>query len=296
VLPPTHQDTDRDASAPEPWSAGVHVLGPDDLPAALDLLARDPVTNVFADYRARITQLDQRWLGGQMWGYVEDGELVSLCHVGANLVPVAATPAACAAFAARALTRRRASATIVGPRAEVEMLWDHLGPRWGTPRDERWDQPHLQTSTPSPVEPDPLVRRTTSEETDVLYPACVAMYTEEVGVSPEVDGGRNLYRARVSQLVGRGWSFSRIEDGRVVFKAEVACATPYAAQIQGVYVDPARRGEGLCTRGMAAVVRTTLAEIAPTVALYVNAHNVAARAAYERVGFQQTGTFSTLMF
>jgi predicted GNAT family acetyltransferase len=122
------------------------------------------------------------------------------------------------------------------------------------------------------------------------------MYEEEVGVSPETDGGRNLYRARVAQLVNRGWSFSRGEAGKVVFKAEIACATSAACQIQGVWVDPARRGEGLCARGMAAVVDVALREVAPTVALYVNAHNVPARTAYERVGFAQSATFSTIMF
>ena len=140
------------------------------------------------------------------------------------------------------------------------------------------------------------MRRTSREEAGILYPACVAMYTEEVGVSPEVDGGRDLYLARVNQLVGRGWSFSRIEDGRVLFKAEVACASPRACQIQGVYVDPDLRGQGLATAGMAAVVALCLKEVAPAVSLYVNAHNTPARAAYERVGFEQTTTFSTIMF
>ena len=83
-------------------SQSVRVLGPGDVAAALDLIAADPVVNVFADYRTRITQLDTRWLGGEMWGYVEGDELVSMCHVGANLVPVNATPAACAAFVERA--------------------------------------------------------------------------------------------------------------------------------------------------------------------------------------------------
>jgi len=277
-------------------SAEVRVLGPADLPAALEVLAADPVTNVFVEYRSRLTQLDPRWLGGQMWGYEVDGMLQSLCHVGANLVPVAGTPESCSAFAYRALRQRRLSSTIVGPREAVELLWSGVGEEWGDPREVRWDQPHLQTSSAPLVEADPGVRRTTPGEIDVLYPACVAMYREEVGVSPELDGGRNLYRARVAQLVNKGWSFSRIEDGRVVFKAEVACATPAACQIQGVWVDPARRGEGLCTRGMAAVVDIALREIAPTVALYVNAHNVAARTAYERVGFRQSATFSTIMF
>ena len=285
-----------DAGRPDGRIEGVRVLGPADLPAALEVLAADPVTNVFAEYRSRITQLDQRWLGGQMWGYVEDGELTALCHVGANLVPVQAGEQACAAFAARALRQRRLSSTIVGPQDAVARLWSALGPTWGPARDERWDQPHLVISSDAEIEGDPAVRRTEPGEVEDLYPACVAMYTEEVGVSPEVDGGRNLYRARVSQLVNRGWSFCRIEHGKVLFKAEIACASPAACQVQGVYVDPAHRGQGLGARGMASVVDFARREIAPTVALYVNAHNLPARAAYAKVGFTQTTTFSTLMF
>ena len=82
----------------------------------------------------------------------------------------------------------------------------------------------------------------------------------------------------------------------MVFKAEVAAASPHACQVQGVYVDPSRRGEGLAAAGMAAVVRLALRDIAPVVSLYVNEHNRPARAAYARTGFQQTGTFSTIMF
>jgi predicted GNAT family acetyltransferase len=292
VLASHGPDADRTAGR----TGTVRVLGPADLSAALAVLEADPVPNVFADYRSRITQLDQRWLGGQMWGYVEDGRLVSLCHVGANLVPVQATERACRAFAARALRQRRLSSTIVGPSDAVAWLWEDLAAEWGPARDERWDQPHLEIAVPPAVEPDPDVRVTTPEEIDALYPACVAMYREEVGVSPEADGGRSMYRARVSQLVNRGWSFSRIEDGRVLFKAEIACASPLAAQVQGVYVDPEHRGQGLCTRGMAAVVAHALAEVAPVVSLYVNAHNTPARAAYAKVGFTQTATFSTVMF
>jgi uncharacterized protein len=275
---------------------GVQVLGPDDLPAMLELAERDPVLNVFADYRARLTRLDPRWLGGEMWGYVEDGRLVSACHSGANLVPVQATPAALDAFAAHALARGRRCATIVGPVDAVRPLWQRVGAEWGPPREERWCQPHLQIDGDPTVEPDPLVRRSAPADLEVLYPACVAMYTEEVGVSPEAGGGRDLYRTRVSQLVAKGWSFARIEDGRVVFKAEVAAASPHACQVQGVYVDPSRRGEGIAASGMAAVVRMARRDIAPVVALYVNEHNEPARRAYARAGFEQTGTFATIMF
>jgi predicted GNAT family acetyltransferase len=275
---------------------GLRLLGPSDVTAMAELVACDPVVNVFVDYRTRITQLDPRWLGGEMWGYVEDGRLVSACHAAANLVPVNATPDAIHAFAARGIRQRRRAATIVGPAHAVAALWGELGEHWGEPRELRWVQPHLETRTAPRVPPDPEVRRTTSADLDALYPACVAMYTEEVGISPEAGGGAPMYKARVAQLIAKGWSFARIEHGRVLFKAEVAAASPYACQIQGVYVDPARRGEGLGARGMAAVVEIALREIAPVVSLYVNHHNVSARRAYEKVGFEQTATFSTIMF
>lgn len=277
---------------------GLRVLGAADLPSALELLAADRVTHVFVEHRARITRLEPRWLGGEAWGWYEDGRLVSMCHAAANLVPAVTTPAALEAYAARALTMRRPPATILGPAEDVHRLWELLEPHWATPRELRWDQPHLVVTADalSDVAPDPLVRVSVEDDFEVLYPACVAMYAEEVGVSPEADAGQHLYRARVRQLIGRGWSFARYEDGRVVFKAEVACATPYAAQVQGVWVHPDRRGEGLAASGMAAVVRRVMAGIAPRVSLYVNAHNVAARRAYERVGFRQQGTFSTILF
>lgn len=275
---------------------GLRVLGPSDLPAMSGLLARDPVVNVFVDYRSRLTQLDPRWMGGEMWGYVEDGELVSACHVAANMVPVNATPAAIEAFAARGIRQGRRCSTIVGPDDAVAPLWELLEPHWSRPREVRWNQPHLEISGPPRVAPDPGVRRTTPADMDTLYPACVAMYTEEVGVSPEAGGGADLYRARVAQLVGRGWSFVRYDGDELVFKAEVACATEHAAQIQGVWVPPHRRGEGLATEGMAAVVHQVRARISPTVSLYVNDWNHAARGVYERVGFVETTRFATVMF
>ncbi len=275
---------------------GVRLLGTTDLDAFLALTAKDPVVNVFAAYRARTTSLEPRWLGGEVWGRYDEGQLVAACHVGANLVPVQAQPEDARAFAERALTRHRSVSTIVGPHAAVRPFWDEVAEAWGRPRETRWEQPHMVIDGPSKVAADPQVRRTERRDLSVIYPACVAMYTEEVGVSPEAGGGADLYRARVTQLMSRGWSFARFERGQVVFKAEVACATPEAAQVQGVWVPPERRGEGLAVAGMAAVVEQVQASIAPTVSLYVNAWNEPARRAYERVGFRETTTFSTVMF
>ena len=274
------------------------MLGPADRDRFIALTEQNPVVNVFADYRARLTSLDERWLGGQVWGRFVGDDLVSGCHLGANLVPVQCTTDDVTAFADVALRRRRTVGTIVGETSVVAALWEAVEPRWARPRELRMSQPHLQIAQLSTVAPATDVRLTTPEDLAMLYPACVAMYTEEVGVSPESDsGGGDLYRARVQQLVGRGWSLASFDDRGVVFKAEIACATPYAAQVQGVWVRPDRRGQGLAAPGMAAVVAHVLESgLAPVVSLYVNEWNAPARAAYARVGFEHTATFATLMF
>jgi uncharacterized protein len=146
------------------------------------------------------------------------------------------------------------------------------------------------------VEPDPLVRQVRGDEVDIVLPACIAMFTEEVGVSPLIGDGGAAYRARVAELVTTGRAFARIEGGRVVFKAEVGVVSQGACQVQGVWVDPARRGEGLAAAGMAAVVRACLDRFAPVVSLYVNSYNLPALATYDRVGFSRVGTFATVLF
>jgi predicted GNAT family acetyltransferase len=128
-------------------------------------------------------------------------------------------------------------------------------------------------------------------------PACVAMFTEEVGISPLAGDGGLLYQARVAELIGSGRSFARFgEHGEVVFKAEIGAVTQGACQIQGVWVAPGHRGRRISEAGMAAVMEYALREVAPVVSLYVNDFNVRARAAYRRVGFREVGAFMSVLF
>ncbi|MFG2562548.1 GNAT family N-acetyltransferase [Streptomyces sp. NPDC048496] len=275
----------------------TRVLEPSDLGAALAILESDPVANAFVTSRVQIAGLDPWRLGGEMWGWYADGRLRSLCYSGANLVPICATPEAIRAFSDRARRAGRRCSSIVGPAEPTAQLWRLLEPGWGPAREVRANQPLMVTESPAAgVTPDPLVRRIRKDEIDVLMPACVAMFTEEVGISPLAGDGGLLYQARVAELIGTGRSFARIEDGKVVFKAEIGAATPQACQIQGVWVAPEHRGRGLSETGMAAVLRYALADVAPVVSLYVNDYNTAARRAYTRVGFREVGAFMSVLF
>ncbi|MEW2529953.1 GNAT family N-acetyltransferase [Streptomyces sp. NPDC047071] len=276
----------------------TRVLEPSDLDAALAVLDREPVANAFVAARVQVAGLDPWRLGGEMWGWYADGMLESLCYAGANLVPICATPRAVRAFADRARRTGRRCSSIVGPAEPTARLWRLLEPSWGPAREVRAQQPLMVTDRlPDDVTPDPYVRRVRKDEMETIMPACVAMFTEEVGVSPLAGDGGLLYQARVAELVGSGRSFARIDrDGRVMFKAEIGAATPRACQVQGVWVAPEYRGRGLAAPAMAAVLRYALADVAPVVSLYVNDYNTPARATYRKVGFEEVGAFMSVLF
>jgi uncharacterized protein len=274
----------------------ARLLDDRDRAAALEVCAADPVANVFVESRIRAFGLDPGRLGAQMWGFEQGGRLVSLCYGGANLVPVQASSPALVAFADRALRQGRRCSSIVGASAAVSELWGLLRPYWGPARDVRAAQPLMSIDGPSPVAADPAVRRVRRDEVDILLPAAIAMFTEEVGISPLIGDGGASYRARVTELVRAGRAFARIEDGQVIFKAEVGAATSQVCQVQGVWVRPDCRGRGVAAPGMAAVVDLARTSVSPVVSLYVNDFNTPARATYKRAGFTEVGEFMSILF
>ena len=276
----------------------TRVLDERDEAAVVRLLAGDPVGACVVAGRVEAVGTSPRALGAPLWG-LGDGDLDAVCLAGANLIPIVrpgAERAAAAAFAERARRAGRRCSTIVGPAAAVGPLWEELEPAWGPARDVRPRQPLLAIDGPPVVPAEPRVRPVRPAELDTVLPAAVAMFTEEVGVSPlRVDGGAS-YRARLGELVAAGRALAWIERGEVLFKAEIGAVSRAACQIQGVWVSPDHRGRGIGTAGTAAVVEYARAAVAPVVSLYVNDYNASARAAYRRVGFREVGRYASVLF
>lgn len=278
--------------------ARPRVLKAADLAALRALVDADLIANCVLDSRLRIVpDLDPRRFGGQLWG-VDDGAggLRAAVFHGGNLLPVGDDLAALELIAGQLARTTRGCSSIVGSADAVAMLWSVLAPSWGPARAVRQRQPLLCAARMPAQQSDPAVRPVELGELDRFLPAAVAMFTEELDVSPlGHDAGRS-YRKRVAELITAGRAFARFDEaGRVVFKAEIGALSPATAQVQGVWVRPELRGSGVGTAGMAAVMRYALRR-APTVSLYVNDYNAAGRAMYARLGFGQVGTLRTVLF
>jgi predicted GNAT family acetyltransferase len=273
----------------------VHALSASDRDSALEVCARDLAANVFV--AARLLEGALQTQPGTVLGHKEGGRLQSLCWSSANLVPVEATDESLGWFSERVRRWRRHCASILGPQEQVTELWRQLEPTWGPARAVRSNQPLMSMTTlPSSrgVELDERVRPATEDEVDLVMPAAAHMFEGEIGYPPYTGSGA-AYRSALLALIDRGHTFVVIEDGAVVFKADVGSVALGCAQIQGVWLAPHLRGQGLATALMASVVEQVMTTRARWVTLYVNDFNASARATYEKVGFVEVGSFSTVL-
>ncbi|MCC3280606.1 GNAT family N-acetyltransferase [Arthrobacter sp. zg-Y40] len=277
-------------------SAALRILRDEDTVALWDLAAADPVANIFMLSHLETTRTAAPTsAGGRIVGVFDGGTLIGACWAGVNVVPVgldADTGPEVGSYLAR--SRNRFS-SVFGPSEAVLSIWSQLRQSSPEPFDVRPDQPLLQMTAESGVAPAPGLRAARPGDLDVLLPACTAMFEEEVGYSPVSNGDRH-YRQRVKNLIDRRHSLMDLDAaGQVVFKAELGTVSSQAVQVQGVWMNPAYRGRGLSRSYMSAVVAAAL-DIAPITSLYVNSYNAPARATYEAVGFEQVGTFATILF
>ena len=262
-----------------------------------NLIEQDPVRHCFLAARLEQTKQSRfRPSYPDLLGYFDDGNLKSVLMTGANIVPVNTSLIARQEFATVLNRSGRRSSSIVGPAEEVLDLWSRVSTSWGPAREVRGNQPVLSMRSNSSVEIDHDVRYSNLSDLEDLVPACIAMFTEEVGISPTINGGGNAYRNRISELVSSRRSFVKYLGSELVFKAEIGTVGAGVAQIQGVWVKPEHRGKGISVSAMAAVVKLVLADVAPVVSLYVNDYNEVALRTYRSVGFEQVDTFATVLF
>ena len=160
------------------------------------------------------------------------------------------------------------------------------------PREDRPGQPVYRLDEP-PEDAGTGLRPATTDDLELLVPACALAHEQEIGVDPlrrDADGFRWRTRAQIEE--GRSWLWE--EDGVILFKAEASAWTPSAVQLQQVWVDPAVRGRRNGERGLRDLCRLLLREV-PTVCLFVRAENVPAIRLYETIGMQRVLDYRSIL-
>ncbi len=275
-------------------AATIRALTAQDSPVVLDFLNRDPITHIFLLSRVYAGALTLP--GSPLWGCWDGVQLVSVCHTGTNLVVAGHHSDALDLFVELVGSRRYCS-FIMGEARVTSDFYERLchgyGSVWDRPREIRSYQPIMAMTAESAFPANPRVRVMDHRDLDAYFRAAVAMYTEELGVSPlDRSGG---YRQYVISLIRQSKAFGILEADQVIFKTDLGVSIPGVCQLQGVWVHPDYRRHGIGAGAIAAVTNHCLSQYG-TVSLYVNDFNEAALATYRKVGFQQVGAMATILY
>jgi predicted GNAT family acetyltransferase len=136
------------------------------------------------------------------------------------------------------------------------------------------------------------LRQATLDDLNAIAAVHARMLHEERGVNPlaiDPAGFRQRYARRIEQ--GRVWAW--IKQERVIFKADIMASTPEVIYLEGVYVDPAERGQGYGSRCMLQLSRHLLA-LARSIYLLVSEQNKMTQAFYQKIGYKQEGYYDTI--
>ncbi|MEK6302124.1 MAG: GNAT family N-acetyltransferase [Acidobacteriota bacterium] len=279
-----------DGAVEEPLT--IHPLAGEHEAEALAFLAARPVHTVFMSGCIRDNGVVSELNRGTFYGCRNlEGRLEGVALIGHATLVETRSDAALAAFA-RFARGCPLAYMILGEQEKVELFWNHFA------RDEH--KPHrvcreILFEQKFPLEGYEKVRGlclATADDLPALLPVYGAMIAEESGVNPldvDPDGYRERWLRRIEQ--DRVWVW--MEDGRLIFNADIISDTPECIYLEGVYVSPEERGKGYGLRGLSQLGGILL-ERTRSLCLFVNEQNHRAQAFYHRAGYARAGQYDTI--
>ncbi|MGI8917781.1 MAG: GNAT family N-acetyltransferase [Pyrinomonadaceae bacterium] len=258
----------------------------------LEFLAAQPVHNVY------------------MAGFIRDNGLVSPlnrgkfydCCDGAGLIEGVAlighvtqldvrTSRAMKAFASVAQTCPSVH-VVMGERATVHDFWSHYS---AGGQEMRVACRELLLEQKLPIEAGETataLRPATTADLPQILCVQAAMAVAECGVNPLATDPAG-FRERCARRIERGRIWVLVENGKLLFKADIMAETSEAVYLEGVYVNRRHRQRGHGRRCLLTLGQILLSR-SNTVCLLVNERNVMAQSFYYSVGYKLRSLYDTV--
>jgi hypothetical protein len=219
------------------------------------------------------------------------GTLQGVALIGHFILFDARSEAVIEAFARIAQTHKRVH-MLLGEQEQVQTFWRYYHDGGQLPRlycrellfERRW-----------PVEAKESVtglRLATAEDLERIVPVHARTAFEESGVNP-LDTDPEGFRERCARRIDKGQTWVWVEDGELIFKAEIVADTPQVIYLEGVDVNPDKRRNGFGSRCMSQLTRTLLNRT-ESISLLVNEKNVGAVEFYKKSGYKLIGYYDTI--
>ncbi len=278
--------------APKDETIAVDILMNSDEAEVLEFLAQRPIHTVAMTSMIQDNGLVSPLNRGTFYGCRDlNGRLEGVALVGhATLMETVSDRA----LAALAQIAQQCANThmIMGEKERVTDFWGHYAAA-GRQHRRACREWLFELSWPIEArEPVENLRRATAAELELVMPVQAELACAESGINPlqvDPDGFRKRCLRRIEQ--GRTWVV--IEDGKLIFKADVISRTAAVSYLEGIWISEARRANGDGLRFMSALMRRLL-EGTKSICLLVNETNKRAQSFYRKCGFHFRATYETI--
>ncbi|HKC66575.1 MAG TPA: GNAT family N-acetyltransferase [Pyrinomonadaceae bacterium] len=275
-----------------PDSLSVHPLRNEHRQEVLDFLAERPLHTVIMAGHIRDNGLESELNRGSFHACRNGcGRLEGVALIGHATLVETRSEAALAAFARIAQSCPDAH-MIMGEQERIERFWRYYAKPCQSPRricremllEQRWPVEAL--------EPVTNLRLASLAELQEVMLVQGEMAFQESGINPmkvDLAGFSSRCSRRIEQ--GRVWVW--MEDGRLIFKADVISDTPEVIYLEGIYVNPEVRSKGYGARCMSQLARVLL-QRTDSLSILVNDESQRAAAFFDRIGFKLRGYYDTI--
>jgi len=258
----------------------------------LDFLFLRPVHTVVMTSFINDNGLENPLNRGAFYGYKNaEGTLEGVALIGHTTLVEARSEDALKALAHAARASEVPLHLIMSDGANAESFWKYLG---------NGAQPRLvceellfEISFPFPVQKcDREIRPAHMEELQEVAEAQAAIAFMECGVDP-MTRDRVGFLKRVARRIEQGRIFVVFENGKMVFKADIIAETSDVVYLEGIYVAPSHRGQGVGSACLAKLSLQLLNRV-QHISLLSNISFADAHRSYLKAGYRNTGSCVSL--
>jgi GNAT superfamily N-acetyltransferase len=230
---------------------------------------------------------------GKFFGYMNaTGKLEGVALIGHSTLVEARTDDAMHALALRARRSETPIHLIMSDGKAAESFWKYFSGNFGEPR-LTCEEELFELGFPFLVQKcEWQLRYATLDELESVAEAQAEVALLESGVDPMARDREGFLR-RVTRRIEQNRVFVVFQNGKLVFKADVVAQTDAVAYLEGVYVHPEYRGQGVGSECLAEVGLRLLTEV-QNVCLLSNVKFGGAHRSFAKAGFRNTDRCTTL--
>jgi predicted GNAT family acetyltransferase len=291
-------------AAPAPRSImrkdrGIDLLTQGSEAEALEFLSARPIHSVVMSSFIRDNGLVSDLNRGRFYSYRDlAGRIEGVALVGHATLFETNSNAALAAFA-RLVHNSHKVHVIMGEEARVEQFWRHFTMGGSVPhqvgRELLLEQHNtmLEQAWSETRKPGLGLRLATLEDLSVVITTHARMAFEELGLVDPIVADPKGFSERCARRIDQRRVWVLIENSSLVFKADVVADTPDAVYLEGIYVNPEKRGQGYGLSCLKELSRSLLKRTR-SICLLVNDRNHKAHSFYHRAGFRFKSHYTTI--